>query len=134
MSTHTPWDSVSATADHTAIPQVIFTQPPVASVGLSRYEAEKKSRSVRVIRTAATTVGALLHGDTFGEGWAQWVVDMETEKLLGMTVVGQDVTELIHAATVAIVGGLPLDRLMHAVPCFPTMSEVYLNLVEAAGL
>ena len=129
-----PWDSVSATADHLAIPQVVFTQPAVAAVGLSHAEAKKQSRSVRVIKIPAVTVGALLHGDSFGEGWAQWVIDGESEKLLGMTIVGQDVTELIHAATVAIIGGLRVDQLVHAVPCFPTMSEVYLNLLEAAGL
>ncbi|KAF2239694.1 putative oxidoreductase [Viridothelium virens] len=129
-----PWNSVSATADHLAIPQVIFTQPAVASVGLSRMQAKERNVPVRIIQTGAVTVGALLHGDTFGEGWAQWVVDAESEKLLGMTVVGQDATELIHAATVAIVGGVRLDRLVHTVPCFPTMSEVYLNLIEAAGL
>ena len=129
-----PWDATSATADHQAIPQVIFTQPALAAVGLTEDMAKKQNRSVRVINSSAVTVGALLHGDNFGAGWAQWIVDVESEKLLGMTVVGQDVTELIHPATVAIVGGLRLKQLMHAVPCFPTMSEVYLNLAEAAGL
>ncbi|MCJ1330627.1 Dihydrolipoyl dehydrogenase [Thelotrema lepadinum] len=129
-----PWAATSATADHHAIPQVVFTQPALASVGLTQAMAEKHNRRVRVIKTPAVTVGALLHGDNFGEGWAQWVVDGESEKLLGMTVVGQDVTELIYPATVAIAGGLRLEQLAHAVPCFPTMSEVYLNLLEAAGL
>ena len=133
-ATRTPWDPVSATADHVAIPQVIFTQPAVASVGLTRAAAEKQKRDVRVVETTAVTVGALLHGDGFGEGWAQWIVERESNKLLGMTVVRQDATELIHAATVAIVGGLRLDQLAHAVPCFPTMSEVYLSLADAVGL
>ena len=134
LPAHTPWGAVSATADRVAIPQVIFTQPAVASVGLTRTTAEKQNKSVRIIETAAVTVGALLHGDTFGQGWAQWVVDNRSNKLLGMTVVGKDVTELIHAATVAVVGGLSLEQLAHAIPCFPTMSEVYLNLADAAGL
>ena len=129
-----PWDAISATADHQAIPQVVFTQPALAAVGLTEDMAKKQNRRVRVIKSSAVTVGALLHGDNFGAGWAQWIVDTESEKLLGMTVVGQDVTELIHPATVAIVGGLRLNQLMHAVPCFPTMSELYLNLAEAAGL
>ena len=131
---HTPWDSISATADHLATPQVVFTQPAVAAVGLSYAQAAKNGQPVRVVKTTAATVGALLHGDTSGEGFAQWVVDTQSDKLLGMTVVGQDVTELIHAATVAIVGGLRLNQLIHAVPCFPTMSEVYLSLADAAGL
>ena len=130
----TLWDSVSATADHLALPRVIFTQPAVASVGLTRAAAEKQGRAIHTIEAPARTVGASLHTDTFGEGWAQWIVEAETNKLLGMTVVGQEVTELIHAATVAIVGGMRLEQLAHAVPPFPTMSEVYLNLAEAAGL
>ena len=89
---------------------------------------------MKVIETPAVTVGALLHGDDFGTGWAQWIVDKESNKLLGMTVVGPEVTDLIHAATVAVVGGLTLDQLAHAVPPFPTMTEVYLNLADAAGL
>ena len=133
-SVHTSWDALSATADHLAVPQVIFTQPAVASVGLTSAAAEKQGRSVRVIEAPAVTVGAMLHGDAFGEGWAQWVVDAESNKLLGMTVVGQDVTELIHPATVAIAGGMRLEQFFHAVPCFPTMSEVYQNLADAAGL
>ena len=128
------WDAISATADQQAIPQVVFTQPALASVGLTRIVAEKQNRRVRVIRSPAVSVGALLHGDNFGQGWAQWIVDVESEKLVGMTVVGQDVAELIHGATIAIAGGLRLNQLAHAVPCFPTMSEVYLNLAEAAGI
>ena len=134
QSPGTEWSSSPIRADYFAIPQVVFTQPAVAAVGLTRQEAEKLGISVRSIETPAITVGALLHGDNFGEGWAQWIVDADSNKLRGMTVVGQDATELIHAATVAIVGGLRLDQLAHAVPCFPTMSEVYLNLQEAAGL
>ena len=95
---------------------------------------EKQNRPVRVIESPAVTVGALLHGDMLGAGWSQWIVDAESEKLLGMTVVGTDVTELIHGGTVATIGGLRLDQLAHAVPYFPTMSEVYLNMAEAAGL
>ena len=134
VSAHQLWDPVSATADHVAIPQVIFTQPAVTSVGLTRTEAERQKRDVRIVEGPAVTIGALLHADGFDQGWAQWVVDRKEGKLLGMTVVGEDATELIHAATVAVVGGLRLEQLAHAVPCFPTMSEVYLNLADAAGL
>jgi pyruvate/2-oxoglutarate dehydrogenase complex dihydrolipoamide dehydrogenase (E3) component len=53
--------------------------------------------------------------------------------LLGVTFVGQDVSELVHAATVAIVGEVPLERLWHAVPAYPTMNEIWLRLLEAYG-
>jgi pyruvate/2-oxoglutarate dehydrogenase complex dihydrolipoamide dehydrogenase (E3) component len=54
--------------------------------------------------------------------------------IVGMTMVGSAVGELLHAATVAVVGEVPLDRLWHAVPSYPTISEVWLRLLEALGL
>ncbi len=62
------------------------------------------------------------------------VVDSSTRTLLGVTFCGQDVAELVHAGTVAIVGQVPVDRLWHAVPSYPTISEVWLRLLEAYGL
>ena len=50
--------------------------------------------------------------------------------LLGVTLIGPAVGEMIHTATVAIVGEVPLARLWHAVPSFPTMSEIWLRLLE----
>ena len=57
----------------------------------------------------------------------------EDERLVGMTLVGEDAAELLHAGTVAIVGRMKIADMVHCVPSFPTMSEVYLNLLEAAG-
>jgi pyruvate/2-oxoglutarate dehydrogenase complex dihydrolipoamide dehydrogenase (E3) component len=54
--------------------------------------------------------------------------------LMGATFVGQDVTELLHASTVAIVGKMTVKQLWHAIPSFPTMSETYVSLLEACGL
>jgi dihydrolipoamide dehydrogenase len=58
------------------------------------------------------------------------IVDEGRRDILGATFVGQDVAELLQAATVAVVGQVPLDRLWHAVPAFPTVSEVWLRLLE----
>jgi pyruvate/2-oxoglutarate dehydrogenase complex dihydrolipoamide dehydrogenase (E3) component len=128
------FDNVSASADHTAVPQVIFTNPQVASVGLTRKAAQKAQKAVRIITSPAQTLGAMLHAEGYETGWAQWVVDQETGVLLGATFVGSEVADLLHASTVAIVGGLRIEQLVHAIPPFPTMSEVYLNLIDAAGL
>lgn len=130
----TPWSKVSATNDILAQPQVVFTRPTVASVGLTRKRAEAAGLAdkIRVVTAPAATLGAKLHQDGYKDGWAQWIIDLESNKLLGATFAGDGVAELLHASTVAIVGGLTLDRLAHAVPSFPTMSEVYLNLMEAA--
>ena len=123
----------TATADHYAIPQVVFTRPSVASVGLTKRAAQAAGKKVKEIVAPVKTMGANLRTDGYEDGWAQWIVDEESGKLVGATFVGEEVADLLHASTVAIVGGLTLDRLAHAVPSFPTMSEVYLNLIEAAG-
>jgi dihydrolipoamide dehydrogenase len=131
---NTPWSKVSATNDILAQPQVVFTRPTVASVGLTRRGAEAAglAHKVRVVTAPVATLGAKLHQEGYKDGWAQWIIDLESNKLVGATFVGDGVAELLHASTVAIVGGLTVDRLAHAVPPFPTMSEVYLNLLEAA--
>ncbi|WIV57165.1 dihydrolipoyl dehydrogenase family protein [Amycolatopsis nalaikhensis] len=128
--TATPWSRFTATADHHAIPQVVFTDPEVAAVGLA--DARPGSAD-RVVDIDIAVAGSSLHADGY-TGKARIVVDTERNVLLGVTFVGQDVSELVHSATVAIVGEVPLDRLWHAVPSFPTISEVWLRLLEAYGL
>ena len=130
----TPFDRFSASADLSAVPQVVFSDPAVASVGLTRKAAERAGRAVRVVTAPAQTLGANLRAEGYEAGWAQWVLEAETGVLLGATFVGSEVAELLHASTVAVVGGLRVEQLVHAIPSFPTMSEVYLSLVDAAGL
>ena len=62
------------------------------------------------------------------------MIDEERKVLVGATFVGAGVAELVHSATIAVVGEVPLDRLWHAVPSYPTISEVWLRLLEAYGL
>jgi pyruvate/2-oxoglutarate dehydrogenase complex dihydrolipoamide dehydrogenase (E3) component len=128
------FDAFSATADLVAVPQVIFTNPTVVSVGLTRTAAQREGRAVREVTSVAATLGAKLYVDGYEDGWAQWILDTDSGVLLGATIVGQDAADLLHASTVAIVGGMKLEQLVHAIPSFPTMSEVYLNLIDAAGL
>jgi pyruvate/2-oxoglutarate dehydrogenase complex dihydrolipoamide dehydrogenase (E3) component len=125
-----PWSRFTATADHSAVPQVVFTDPEVAAVGLA--DARPGSAD-RVVDIDIAVAGSSLHADGY-TGKARIVVDTERNVLLGVTFVGQDVSELLHSATIAIVGEVPLDRLWHAVPSFPTISEVWLRLLEAYGL
>ncbi|WP_409466095.1 dihydrolipoyl dehydrogenase family protein [Amycolatopsis sp. GA6-003] len=125
-----PWSRYSATADHHAVPQVVFTDPEVTSVGLT--EARDGSAD-RVVDIDIAVAGSSLHADGY-QGKARMVVDPGRGVVLGVTFVGQDVAELLHSATIAVVGEVPLDRLWHAVPAFPTISEVWLRLLEAYGL
>jgi pyruvate/2-oxoglutarate dehydrogenase complex dihydrolipoamide dehydrogenase (E3) component len=129
-----PWTRYSATADNCAVPQVVFTDPEVAAVGLTEAEAKARGINARAVDYEIGSVaGARLYADGY-KGKARAVVDQERGVLIGMTLVGPSVGELIHAATIAVVGAVPLSRLWHAVPSYPTISEVWLRLLEALGL
>jgi dihydrolipoamide dehydrogenase len=129
----TPWSTYAATADHAAVPQVTFTDPEVASVGLSAAEAEKAGIRTRVVDyDIASVAGATIASDKY-VGKARIVVDEDRKVLVGATFVGLEVGELLHSATVAIVGEVSIDRLWHAVPSYPTLSEVWLRLLESYG-
>ncbi|MER6348685.1 dihydrolipoyl dehydrogenase family protein [Streptomyces sp. NPDC001595] len=126
-----PWGAHAATADHAAVPQVVFTDPEAAAVGLSLAEAEQAGHRVRAVDVDLSSVaGAGLYADGY-RGRARMVVDLEDEILRGVTFVGPGVGELIHSATVAVAGQVPVSRLWHAVPSYPTVSEVWLRLLEA---
>lgn len=127
-----PWSAHRATADHHAVPQVVFTDPEAASVGLTAAQAERAGHNVRTVNVdlGAVVKGAQLYADGY-TGRARMVVDLDRGHLLGVTFVGPGVSELVTSATIAVAGQVPVDRLWHAVPCFPTISEVWLRLLEA---
>ncbi|MDT7613213.1 MAG: hypothetical protein QOF00_660 [Pseudonocardiales bacterium] len=125
-----PWGEHSSTADHVAVPQVVFTDPEVAAVGRTEKQARDVGIDVRVIDLPIAVAGSSLQADGY-DGAARIVVDEARGVLVGVTFVGQDTAELLHAATIAITGEVPLHRLWHAVPAYPTISEVWLRLPEA---
>lgn len=125
-----PWGKHVATADIASVPQVVFTDPEVASVGLTEAAAIAKGYQVKAVEwEIGKVVGAFLHADGY-KGRAKAVVDEDRRVLVGMTYVGSDVADLLQAATVAIVGEVPLERLWHAVPPFPTISEIWLDILR----
>ena len=128
-----PWGVHVATADHSAVPQVVFTEPEVAAVGHTQASAEKAGLEVRVLDYDLAWVSGASEVADHYRGQARAIVDEQRGVLVGATFVGQDVGELLHSATVAIVGEVPLERLWHAVPSYPTISEVWLRLLEAYG-
>jgi dihydrolipoamide dehydrogenase len=118
-------------ADHDMVPAVVFTDPQVASVGLTESRAREKGTEVEGVEYDLSGVaGASLLRDGY-VGRAKLVVDRASDTLIGATFVGDDVAELLHSATTAIVGKVPLDTLWHVVPSYPTVSEVWLRLLEA---
>jgi dihydrolipoamide dehydrogenase len=117
------------------VPQVTFTDPQAASVGLTEAQARAAGLDVRVVTLDIAVAGSSVHADDY-RGRACLVLDGQDESavVVGATFVGQDVAELLHSATVAVVGRVPLAALWHATPSYPTISEVWLRLLEAAGL
>lgn len=82
------------------------------------------------VKIGDVVMGAKLYADGY-TGRARMVVDADQSYLLGLTLVGPGATEMLHSATMAVAGQVPIDRLWHAVPCFPTISEMWLRLLEA---
>ncbi|GAA1152831.1 dihydrolipoyl dehydrogenase family protein [Nesterenkonia lutea] len=128
-----PWGAHVATADHAAVPQVVFSDPEVASVGLTAQAAREAGHTIRVVDYELGDVaGTALKAEAYA-GTARMVVDEDRQVILGMTFVGSGVGELLQAATIAVTAEVPIGRLWHAVPAFPTVSEIWLRLLESYG-
>jgi dihydrolipoamide dehydrogenase len=122
---------VAATAP---VPRVTFTDPQICAVGLTEAQARAAGLDVRVVTYPTGDVsGAYLLGAGVA-GTSQLVVDEARRVIVGATFTGPGMAELLHSATIAVACEVPLDRLWHAVPSFPTVSEVWLRLMEAYGL
>jgi pyruvate/2-oxoglutarate dehydrogenase complex dihydrolipoamide dehydrogenase (E3) component len=111
------------------VPQVVFTDPEVAFVGRTAEQARAAGLDVRVLDLPIAVAGSTIQADDY-DGAVRMVVDEAREVIVGLTFVGQDTAELLHAATIAVVAEVPLARLWHAVPAYPTMSEIWLRLLE----
>ncbi|MFG2855417.1 dihydrolipoyl dehydrogenase family protein [Streptomyces mirabilis] len=124
------WNPHSSTADIEAVPGVVFTDPEVASVGLTASQAERTGRAVEVVDyEIGYLAGAVQYRPDY-RGRARILIDRDRQVVVGATFVGPGVGELLYSATVAIAGEVPVERLWHAVPAFPTISEVWLRLLE----
>ncbi|GAB3301396.1 dihydrolipoyl dehydrogenase family protein [Epidermidibacterium keratini] len=114
------------------VPQVIFTDPQVAAVGMIASEARDAGIEIRVVDVPLSSAAgtALVRDDVIGQ--ARLLIRSDDDTIIGATFAGHEVAELVHGATIAIVGKVPLDVLWHAVPSYPTASEIWLRLLEAA--
>ena len=121
-------------ADGPLSPRVIFCDPQVAAVGHTSETAEQAGLDVEIVEVGTSAnAGGSFYGRN-AAGTSRLLIDRERRVVVGATITGAEVGELLHAATIAIVGEVPLNRLRHAVPCFPTRSEVWLRLFEEYGL
>jgi pyruvate/2-oxoglutarate dehydrogenase complex dihydrolipoamide dehydrogenase (E3) component len=125
---------ISDLADGPLSPRVVFTDPQVASVGHTTDTAARAGLAVDVHDTETSgNAGGSFYGRN-APGTTRFLVDRQRRVLAGCTITGSEVADFLHAATVAVTGEVPLDRLRHAVPSFPTRSEIWLSLLEQAGV
>jgi dihydrolipoamide dehydrogenase len=125
---------VAATCDKVGSPRVVFTEPQLAAVGRTLAAAEKEGLRVRAVDApTAANAGASFHGRN-APGTSRLVVDEDRGVIVGASFVGPEIAESLHAATIAVTAEVPLERLWHAVPAFPTRSELWLKLLEEYGL
>ncbi|MFD7406020.1 dihydrolipoyl dehydrogenase family protein [Streptomyces sp. NPDC059866] len=124
------WGAHASTADSAAVPQVVFSEPEVASVGLTTQEAERAGLRVDVVDYEIGRVaGAAQYVDGY-QGKARVLIDADRRTVVGVTFVGPGTQELLYSATVVVASEVQVDRLWHAVPAFPTISEVWLRILE----
>jgi dihydrolipoamide dehydrogenase len=117
-------------ADGLLSPRVIFTEPQVAAVGHTTESAEKAGILFDLYETPTSqNAGGSFYGRN-AAGTTQWIVDRERRIVVGCTITGAEIADFLHAATIAIVGEVPIERLRHAVPSFPTRSEIWLQLAS----
>jgi pyruvate/2-oxoglutarate dehydrogenase complex dihydrolipoamide dehydrogenase (E3) component len=125
---------VPVRSDGPLSPRVTFTDPQVAAVGHTLASAQEAGIVARAVDvpTGGNAGGSFVgHG---APGTARIVVDEDRRVIVGATFTGAEIAEALHAATIAVIGEVSLDDLWHAVPCFPTRSELWLKLLEAYGL
>jgi pyruvate/2-oxoglutarate dehydrogenase complex dihydrolipoamide dehydrogenase (E3) component len=121
---------VSESAHGPLSPRVVFSDPQVAAVGHTLASAEQAGLRVRAVdQPTSGNAGGSFYGRN-ATGTARLVIDEDRRVLVGATFTGAEVAEFVHAATIAIVGQVTIDQLWHAVPSFPTRSEVWLRLLE----
>jgi dihydrolipoamide dehydrogenase len=122
------------TADGATSPRVIFTDPQVAAVGHTLQSAQDAGIDARAVDVGTSAnAGGSFYGRN-APGTTRLVVDESRGVIVGATITGSEIVDFLHAATIAVVGEVPLERLAHAVPSFPTRSEVWINLLAELGL
>jgi pyruvate/2-oxoglutarate dehydrogenase complex dihydrolipoamide dehydrogenase (E3) component len=115
-------------------PRVIFTDPQVAAVGHTSQTATVAGLKVRIVDVPTSgNAGGSFYGRG-ARGTSRFVIDEDRNVLVGVTITGSEIADFLQAATIAIVGEVPLSQLRHAIPPFPTRSEIWLNLFNELDL
>jgi pyruvate/2-oxoglutarate dehydrogenase complex dihydrolipoamide dehydrogenase (E3) component len=131
---HVLGKDVAATCDKAGPPRVVFTDPEVAAVGKTLATAREEGIDARAVDVETSAIAGASFRGRNTPGTSRLVIDEGAGVLVGATFVGTEIAESLHAATIAVNAAVPLDRLWHAVPAFPTRSELWLRLLENYGL
>ena len=121
-------------ADGPRSPRVIFSDPQVAAVGHTTQSADEAGLRVRVVDLPTSgNAGGSFYGHG-ARGTSRFLIDEQRGVIVGATITGSEVADFLQAATIAVVGEVPLTRLRHAIPAFPTRSEIWLYLFNELGI
>ena len=120
-------------ADGPLAPRVVFSDPQVAAVGHTSETAEQAGIDVEIVEVETSGNAGGSYWGRNATGTSRLVIDKARGVVIGATFTGAEVQDFLHAATIAVVGEVPVTRLRHAMPAFPTRSEIWLNLLEKAS-
>ncbi len=110
------------TMDYSAIPNCIYTDPEIASVGLSEPQAKEQGRAIKVGRFNFAALGkAMCIGET--AGMVKVVADAQTDKVLGVGIVGPHATDIIAEGVLAVRHGLTVHQVAETIHSHPTLPE-----------
>lgn len=114
----------------TLVPSCIFTAPEVGIAGLTEVQARDAGFTVETGKFLFSGLGkAVAAGET--EGFVKWVVDADTDRLIGACSVGAHATELISEAAAVIRGEFTARELGNTIHCHPTFSEAWMEAAHA---
>jgi dihydrolipoamide dehydrogenase len=117
--------------DARVIPAVVFTDPEIASAGLTEQEAQKRGHQVKIGRFPFAALGrAMANADT--DGFCKVVTDSEGGEVLGIHVVGQGAGDIIGEAALAIEMGALAEDLGLTIHAHPTLPEALMEAAKAA--
>ncbi len=122
---------ISSSMDYGVVPACIFTEPEIASVGLTPAKAEELGIETRIGRFMFGGLGkALAMGK--GQGFVQLVVDAATDKVIGCQIMSTHASDLIHELALAIKVGITAEEIGKTVHAHPSLAEAVMEAAEAA--
>ncbi len=108
------------------IPETVFTIPEIGVVGITEQQALAEKKQIRVGRFPYSALGKAFASGNI-QGFTKIIVDPETEKILGVHIIGENATEIIHTASLAISNGLTVKEMLQSYYCHPTFSEIIME-------